>query len=260
MTAGSTAGCQTRETSSARGRVTVLARSTRSIPSMSISTSAIRTWPGSWVRRSLDAGKPGAQKWPVFMGLLNEKGYPHQGPARLRSISLTPTTGTLLMRGIFPNPDGKMLPGIYARVRVPVRRGRLSWCPRRRSDMTSAARSCSWTNSRNVVERRASRPALLCGHDAGRRRRSHRKGLGRGEGLQKAIPGTSGDPGEAVRTLPPVQPESRAPEAPMISRFFIERPILANVLAVHHRHHRVSSATCACRWSSIPRSRRPPFR
>ena len=33
------------------------------------------------------------------------------------AISLTPTTGTLQMRGIFPNPDGKVLPGMFARLR-----------------------------------------------------------------------------------------------------------------------------------------------
>ena len=35
------------------------------------------------------------------------------------AISLTPTTGTLQLRGIFPNPDGKILPGLFARVRLP---------------------------------------------------------------------------------------------------------------------------------------------
>ena len=62
-------------------------------------------------------------EWPVFVGVLNEKGYPHKGQLDFASISLTPTTGTLLLRGIFPNPDGKILPGLYARVHVPVKEG-----------------------------------------------------------------------------------------------------------------------------------------
>ena len=64
----------------------------------------------------------GARKWPVSMGVLNEKGYPHEGILDFASISLTSTTGTLQMRGVFPNPDGKIMPGLYARLRVPLAR------------------------------------------------------------------------------------------------------------------------------------------
>lgn len=59
--------------------------------------------------------------WPVYLGLPSEKGYPHKGELDFASISLTPTTGTLLLRGIFRNTDGKILAGLYARVHVPVK-------------------------------------------------------------------------------------------------------------------------------------------
>jgi len=55
---------------------------------------------------------------PLYLGLVNETGYPHQGHLDFAAISLTPTTGTLSLRGIFPNPDGKMLPGSFARLRI----------------------------------------------------------------------------------------------------------------------------------------------
>ena len=88
-------------------------------------------------------GQGRRQEMAGLRGLPNEEGYPHQGQLDFASISLTPTTGTLLMRGIFPNPDGKILPGLYARVRVPVEtEGRLCWCPRRRSATTSRAPMC----------------------------------------------------------------------------------------------------------------------
>jgi RND family efflux transporter MFP subunit len=61
--------------------------------------------------------------WPVSTGFPDEKGYPHLGRLDFASIGLTPTTGTLLMRGIFSNPDGKILPGLFARVRVPIKEG-----------------------------------------------------------------------------------------------------------------------------------------
>ena len=59
-------------------------------------------------------------KIPISFGLANETGYPHQGYLDFAAISLTPTTGTLSLRGIFPNPDGKILPGSFARVRAPI--------------------------------------------------------------------------------------------------------------------------------------------
>jgi RND family efflux transporter MFP subunit len=59
-------------------------------------------------------------KIPLYLGLANEAGYPHKGFFDFAAISLAPTTGTLQLRGIFPNPDGKILPGTFARVQVPV--------------------------------------------------------------------------------------------------------------------------------------------
>ncbi len=65
-------------------------------------------------------GQGRARKWPLSVGFVGEEGYPHQGQLDFASITLTPTTGTLLMRGVFPNRNGRILPGLYARIRVPV--------------------------------------------------------------------------------------------------------------------------------------------
>ena len=54
------------------------------------------------------------------MGLANEEGYPHEGYLDFSSSTVNTSTGTLLVRGVFPNPDGKMLPGQFARVRLPI--------------------------------------------------------------------------------------------------------------------------------------------
>jgi RND family efflux transporter MFP subunit len=62
--------------------------------------------------------KANSRRWPVSFGLANEKGYPHEGYLDFAAISVTPTTGTLLMRGVFANPDSKILPGMFARVQV----------------------------------------------------------------------------------------------------------------------------------------------
>ena len=57
---------------------------------------------------------------PLYLGLADEKDYPHKGYLDFASISLNPTTGTLTLRGVFPNPKGLMLPGLFAKLRVPV--------------------------------------------------------------------------------------------------------------------------------------------
>jgi RND family efflux transporter MFP subunit len=59
-------------------------------------------------------------KVPLSLGLANEEGYPHQGYLDFAAIGLTPTTGSLQLRGIFPNPDGKIVPGLFGRIRGAV--------------------------------------------------------------------------------------------------------------------------------------------
>lgn len=55
------------------------------------------------------------------LGLANEAGFPHQGVLDFVDNRLDPATGTLRVRGIFPNPapDRLLQPGYFARVRVP---------------------------------------------------------------------------------------------------------------------------------------------
>lgn len=60
---------------------------------------------------------------PVQMGLMNEKGFPHNGYLDFMDNQINPNTGTITVRGVFPNPQpalgGRILkPGNFARVRV----------------------------------------------------------------------------------------------------------------------------------------------
>ncbi len=58
-------------------------------------------------------------KNPVFMALVDEQGYPHQGHMDFVDNRIDPRTGTIRGRAIFPNPDGLLTPGLFARVRIP---------------------------------------------------------------------------------------------------------------------------------------------
>ncbi len=68
---------------------------------------------------SIERMGSGAQALPVLLGTAGQQGYPHRGRLDFASTSVSPTTGTLLLRGVFPNEDGKMLPGQFARIRIP---------------------------------------------------------------------------------------------------------------------------------------------
>jgi RND family efflux transporter MFP subunit len=58
-------------------------------------------------------------KIPTFMGVASEKGFPHEGVVDFVDNRIDPGTGTVRGRGVFPNPDGFLQPGMFARVRIP---------------------------------------------------------------------------------------------------------------------------------------------
>jgi len=57
---------------------------------------------------------------PIEIGLMTEAGYPHKGHLDYASPSVDTATGTILVRGIFDNPERALLPGFFVRVRVPT--------------------------------------------------------------------------------------------------------------------------------------------
>ena len=56
----------------------------------------------------------------VDLELSDESGYPRHGFIESSDNRLNAATGSLTLRMVFPNPDGSLVPGLYARVRVPV--------------------------------------------------------------------------------------------------------------------------------------------
>ena len=124
-------------------------------------------------------GPTDGRKWPVHAGLPNEDGYPHQGYLDFAAISLTTTTGTLLMRGVLPNADGKILPGLYTRVRVPLEQRSRPAGSRGRDRARPAGRLSAGgeRQERGGAPRRHDR--RRGGEPAGHRHRSHRRGVGR---------------------------------------------------------------------------------
>jgi multidrug efflux system membrane fusion protein len=58
-------------------------------------------------------------KVPVELQLADEQGFPHRGYVESFDNQLDPNTGSILLRAVFPNEGGRILPGLFARIRVP---------------------------------------------------------------------------------------------------------------------------------------------
>jgi len=60
----------------------------------------------------------GEQRLPVEVGLVGDTGFPHRGELDFINNQLDPATGTIRGRAVLPNPDGRLTPGLFARVRL----------------------------------------------------------------------------------------------------------------------------------------------
>ncbi|AXA91231.1 efflux RND transporter periplasmic adaptor subunit [Massilia sp. YMA4] len=54
----------------------------------------------------------------VRVGLANEEGFPHEGKLEFVDNQLDSQTGSVRMRATFPNTDGTLVPGLFARVQL----------------------------------------------------------------------------------------------------------------------------------------------
>lgn len=59
-------------------------------------------------------------KIPVQVGLQNETGFPHDGVLDYINNGVSTSTGTLPLRAVITNKDKSLVPGVFARVRLPV--------------------------------------------------------------------------------------------------------------------------------------------
>jgi multidrug efflux system membrane fusion protein len=55
---------------------------------------------------------------PVYLGLVNESDFPRLGHVSSVDNSLNTSSGTIRVRAEFDNPNGVLLPGLYARIRL----------------------------------------------------------------------------------------------------------------------------------------------
>ncbi|MBW2409391.1 MAG: efflux RND transporter periplasmic adaptor subunit, partial [Deltaproteobacteria bacterium] len=94
---------------------------------------------------------------PLFLGLANEEGFPHEGVADFAESGLDPKTGTLLLRGIFSNPETPpvLRPGLFTRIRMPIDEQKDALLVTERAvGSDQGGRYLLVVNDQNVVEQR----------------------------------------------------------------------------------------------------------
>jgi multidrug efflux system membrane fusion protein len=69
-------------------------------------------------KQNLDTDGDG--RVPVELQLGDEPEFPHHGYIESFDNQLDPNTGSILLRAVFPNDDGRIVPGLFARIRVPL--------------------------------------------------------------------------------------------------------------------------------------------
>jgi RND family efflux transporter MFP subunit len=150
------------------------------------------------VRQLIREGKAKSAReteWPVSLALATEEGFPHQGTINFVDNQVNPKTGTLRVRGVFPNKDEALSPGFFARVRVPIGQAHQALLVSDRAiDNDQGQKILYVVNANNEVASRPIRVGAL--HDG---LREITDGLKSGErvivnGLQQVRPGAIVEP------------------------------------------------------------------
>lgn len=144
-----------------------------------------------------DEDPPSRAEIKLSLGLANEEGFPHEGIADFAESSVDPGTGTLQLRGIFPNPGPAfvLFPGLFARLRMPIdKRDKALLVTERAIGADQAGNYLLSVSSENKVEKRTIRMGQLVDG-----LRVIEEGLAPGErvivkGVQRARPGAKVDP------------------------------------------------------------------
>lgn len=69
-------------------------------------------------REAAPGAGPDALGNAVYVGLADEQGYPHEGHLVFMDNSLDAATGTIYARALLANPDGRFVPGLFARIKL----------------------------------------------------------------------------------------------------------------------------------------------
>lgn len=152
----------------------------------------MRMWPKIQTEDPTERDKP-----PVFLQLADETGYPHEGKMDFAEPRVDPSTGTLRARGIFSNEKRILVPGLFCRVRLPIREKEALLVPELAVGIGQVGRYVLVVNKDHVVEQRLVKTGQLDGT-----LRVIEEGLGKNDwvvinAIQRARPGAKVSPKES---------------------------------------------------------------
>jgi RND family efflux transporter MFP subunit len=99
--------------------------------------------------------RPDITKIEAFMRRAVDKGFPFQGHLDYADLGVDQSTGTFMIRGIFPNPKMDIFPGLFVRIRIPLGTTENAvLVPERALGADQAGRYAMIVGDDNVVERR----------------------------------------------------------------------------------------------------------
>lgn len=145
---------------------------------------------------------------PVELQLADESGYPRRGFIESSDNRLNSATGSLALRLVFANEDGALVPGLFARVRIPVSAPQRALLISDRAVGTDQSQKFVFAVAENntVIYRSVKLGGAIEG------KRIVRDGLHAGDqvvvnGLQRVRPGMTVSP-ERLAAEPPAAPSS----------------------------------------------------
>jgi RND family efflux transporter MFP subunit len=167
------------------------------------------------VRQLIRKGKadsPRETVVPVWLGLGNEPNHPHQGTIDFVDNQVNPRTGTMRLRGVFPNKDQVLAPGFFGRVRVNIGRAHRAFLVSERALDTDQGQKIVYVVGEDDTV--AARPVKLGALQEGLREIT--EGLNGDErvlvnGLQQARPGSKVAP--TLVDMPAAPAVAAAPKA-----------------------------------------------
>jgi RND family efflux transporter MFP subunit len=95
-----------------------------------------------------------SHKIPAQLTLADGSVYGHEGYLDYADTKLNPSTGTIQVRAIFPNPDGFLLAGMFGRVRVPLDKRKALVVPGVAVQFGQGGNYLLTVNNENVVQQK----------------------------------------------------------------------------------------------------------
>lgn len=100
---------------------------------------------------------------PAYLSLFDEQGFPHEGHIDYSDPRVDSNTGTLQVRAIFPNDDGLLISGLFARIQIPIDKHRALLVPDVALGADQSGRYLLVVNDKNIVEYRPVKIGTLVG-------------------------------------------------------------------------------------------------